>query len=408
MFKIALKDLKLFRSDKRGVLLTFLLPLSLITLFAFIFGGAGGGNKDSSPISLLISDLDKSDLSQKIITALDSEKSLHITRMNLDSAKELVTKGKENCVLVLHKGLSDSASSGNKLPIEFMFDGAKQIEVAITQQSVIGNIIPIIGTSGTEKKIISGFDAKNPGIDSVSRSFAHKMISEMFNGQNEKKENPSFIQMTPLVMEEENSLGLIHAVAGTAVMMLLFSIGNMGGGILSEKEDGTLKKLLYSPMHPNNILFGKMIAAIFVACAQLTAMFLYAHFVFGLEIGTNIPALAILILATAFAVSGFGIFLASFAKSRAQVQGLTTLIVLPMSAIGGSMFPTFAMPAFMQKISPFSLNYWSVNGFYDILWRHFPISEIAFLTKVGMLLLIGTVMLLIALRLFKRNVLKIA
>ena len=76
MFKIARKDLKLFLTDKRGVLLTFLLPISLITLFAFIFGGAGGEKNDATPISLLISDLDKTELSKKIVTALDSEKSL--------------------------------------------------------------------------------------------------------------------------------------------------------------------------------------------------------------------------------------------------------------------------------------------------------------------------------------------
>ena len=63
MFKIARKDLKLFLTDKRGVLLTFLLPISLITLFAFIFGGAGGEKNDATPISLLISDLDKTELS---------------------------------------------------------------------------------------------------------------------------------------------------------------------------------------------------------------------------------------------------------------------------------------------------------------------------------------------------------
>jgi ABC-type transport system involved in cytochrome c biogenesis permease component len=41
MFQIAGKDLKLFFADKRGMLLTFAVPIALITLFAFAFGGAG-------------------------------------------------------------------------------------------------------------------------------------------------------------------------------------------------------------------------------------------------------------------------------------------------------------------------------------------------------------------------------
>jgi hypothetical protein len=41
MLKLASKDLKLFFKDKRAVLLTFAIPMALITLFAFAFGGVG-------------------------------------------------------------------------------------------------------------------------------------------------------------------------------------------------------------------------------------------------------------------------------------------------------------------------------------------------------------------------------
>src|SRR6185295_9220703 len=129
---------------------------------------------------------------------------------------------------------------------------------------------------------------------------------------------------------------------------------------------------------------------------------------FGLTIWQNVPALVLMILATGFACSSFGVVLASFAKSRAQVKGLSTLIVLTMSAIGGSMIPTFAMPAFMQKMSYFSVNYWGVQGFYDIFWRGLPVSDSDFLTRVGVLIAIGLVLNFIAVKMFRKNVLAIA
>ena len=46
-----------------------------------------------------------------------------------------------------------------------------------------------------------------------------------------------------------------------------------------------------------------------------------------------------MILATAFACASFGIFIASIAKTRKQVESYSTLIILVMSAIGGSMVP---------------------------------------------------------------------
>lgn len=51
MFKIAFKDLKLISKDKRALILTLIVPIALISLFAFAFGGAGGSN-DAHPISI--------------------------------------------------------------------------------------------------------------------------------------------------------------------------------------------------------------------------------------------------------------------------------------------------------------------------------------------------------------------
>jgi len=205
----------------------------------------------------------------------------------------------------------------------------------------------------------------------------------------------------------DNSRGLVHSVAGTAIFMLLFSVAEIGESLLEEKQEGMLKKLLCSPMHPNNILYGKMIFANIISIAQLSIIFVYAWLVFGLVILHHLPSLVLMIFVTAYACSSFGVFLASFSKSRQQVQGLSKLIVLVMSGIGGSMIPIFIMPEFMQKISVFTVNYWGVQGFYDIFWRLLPLTDITFLSRVFVLFSIGTVLNFIALLMFKKNILKI-
>jgi len=78
-----------------------------------------------------------------------------------------------------------------------------------------------------------------------------------------------------------------------------------------------------------------------------------------------------------------------------------------MSAIGGSMVPIFIMPEFMQKISVLSVNYWGIQGFYDIFWKLLPLTDITFLSRVLALIFIGTLLNFIALLMFKKNILKI-
>lgn len=204
----------------------------------------------------------------------------------------------------------------------------------------------------------------------------------------------------------DNLLGLIQSVAGTAILMLLFSVSGIGASLLDEKQEGMLKKLLCAPIHPNQILLGKMVYANIISIFQLLIMFIYAWLAFGLDIMHHIPSLLLMIIVTAYACSGFGVFLASFAKSRQQVQGVSTLIIMIMSAIGGSMIPIFVMPAFMQKIAVISVNYWAVQGFYDIFWKLLPLTDITFLSRVFILMGIGTLLNFIALQMFRKNILK--
>lgn len=207
--------------------------------------------------------------------------------------------------------------------------------------------------------------------------------------------------------DEDNLVGIVHVVAGTSVMMLLFSVAGIGESLLEEKQEGMLKKLLCSPMPPNHILYGKMVFATIISIIQLSIMFVYSWLVFGLDIVPHLPSLVLMIVAIAYACSSFGILLASFAKSRKQVQALSTAIILVMSGIGGSMIPLFIMPEIMQKFAVLSVNYWGIQGFYDIFWRLIPLKDITLLSKVFVLLCIGSSLNFIALLMFKKNILKI-
>ncbi len=396
------KDLKLFFSDKRGVLLTFLLPIILITLFAFAFGGIRGSNSKSKPIELLLADLDKTNESKTIIAKLDTLASINLIPTELKKAEELVKKGKAVGVLVFKKGFQEAINSGEQLPLELKYDAAREIEMGMLQSVLMQELMSSIGQTKIKSTISTYLDTNFAGLDDQIKN---KILSDTNNGNS--MTDTMELKMTAIVKEDtkKGNVGLIQAVAGTAIMMLLFSIAAISGGLLDEKEAGTFKRLLYAPLKPTDILFAKMGTALLLSILQLTVMLVFAWLAFGLPIFKDITSLLVLILAIAFAVSSFGIFLVAIAKTRQQLQGLSTIIIMLMSAIGGSMIPLFVMPAIMRKIAVISINYWGIEGFYDIFWRNLPLIDI--LPKISILLVIGLVMTLISIRLFKRNTLKL-
>ncbi len=400
MLKLFKKDLILFFHDRRSVILTFLLPLILITLFAFAYGGIGKYNGRSEPVKMLISDLDQTISSKEIASTIDSLQDVRITNSDSLKAKELVIKGEYAAALIIHKGLQDSLNTGSSIPIEIIYDRSREMEIGIIQQNLVNALMSTAGEIIVRKNIEKYLDDQFPGFDkNISRNIINTVIKK-------DKKNVS-IKWTSIVgMKNDTKLGLIQAVAGTAILMLLFSVAGVGTGILEEKENGTINRLLYSPVKGSAILYGKMLFAFFISILQLTSMFLFAGIAFNLDLGVNIPALILMIIATAFAVSGLGIFLAAIARTRQQAQNLSTIIILIMSAIGGSMIPLFIMPAVLQKIALLSVNYWGIQGFYDIFWRTLPLKEI--LPKISILLIIGIIPTLVSIQLFKKKIMKLS
>lgn len=408
MIKLALKDLKLFIADRRAMILGFAVPIALISLFAFAFGAVGNDERSDEAREIVMADEDQTAASKQLIVQLDSLKEYNVYTTTTDSAETMVKKGREVAILIIHKGYSDSMKNGSRPPLEFKYDAGQDVEVKILEGSLIGKLMGIIGSKSIEKSAFAQFDQAYPDMDAVMKEKIHAQIASNFAPGEMKEEAESFITSTALVVEKQNSPGLIHAVSGTAIMMLLFSVVGMGASLLDEKEKGTLKKLLYSPLKPERILLSKIISVNLISILQLIVMFLFSWLAFGLDIMHHLPSLLLTIVAAAFACSSFGVLLASIAKSRQQIQGLSTLIVLVMSCIGGSMIPTFSMPSIMQKLSVLSVNYWSIQGFYDIFWRMLPITDTTFLNRILVLILIGLGMNLIALFMFRKNILKIA
>jgi ABC-2 type transport system permease protein len=121
------------------------------------------------------------------------------------------------------------------------------------------------------------------------------------------------------------------------------------------------------------ILAGKWLFLTLMGMAQLTVMFLWGALAFGLPLFSHLPGFFVMTAATACAAAALGLVLASLARSRAQLSGFSTILILTMSALGGSMFPRFLMTEGMQRIGLVTFNAWALDGYLKVFWRHAPV-----------------------------------
>ncbi len=146
--------------------------------------------------------------------------------------------------------------------------------------------------------------------------------------------------------------------------------------MLDEAESGTLDRVLSSRVTMTSLLLGKLVYNSLLAFTQLVVMFVWGWAVFQLDFWSHIPGFVVMGVCTALAVAAFGMLLASTCQTRAQLGALSTLVILIMSSIGGSMFPRFLMPEAMQKAGLLTINAWAIDGFTKIFWRDEPVSHL--------------------------------
>jgi len=102
------KDLKLFFSDRRSVVVGILVPIVLASFFGYLFGGQRG-DAETSKVSVLMIDQDGSDISHDLMAQLAGDRMLNVKPSTLDAAREAVRKGKATAAIVVPKDFGRNA-----------------------------------------------------------------------------------------------------------------------------------------------------------------------------------------------------------------------------------------------------------------------------------------------------------
>lgn len=400
MLALILNNLKLFFNDKKAVVLTFALPIGLTSLFMFVFGGTSGGDeRGMSEFEIGVADLVQNNASQQTVVDLDSSESYQV-EMVKDSTElvDMVYKGKLDGGVIIYED-----ADTKKISYVLVLDGSKEVENAMLKPS-LG--FQLMGDNGGMKEIIfSKIKEDFPDFNDSDKVAFDDNFSSLQDIDFTKMQE-SGLKTRVLKPESGINPGAIQAISGTALMTLLFSVAGMGAGIIEEKEKGTLRRILLSPIRPLDFMFAKFFSSIIIAFLQLALTLVFCWLVFDFPIFARPLELALLILFTAATCAAFGILLAGIADSRKQIESLSTIVVLLMSLLGGSMIPAFVMPPLMQKFSMITINYWAGEGFFDLFYRDVTFSY--FSIKLGILLLYCAILLSVSIFLFRKKLARIA
>jgi len=380
------------RRDRAALMLSFIVPIVFFSIFAGIFGA----QKSKTPrTTVVVSDLDRSDSSRRLIEALKRESALEVilspkksaTPFDAASAEAFVRAGDAPVALVVPKGFGATRirfNAANDGPaFRLMSDSADpiadQVVGGLLQKTMMMSMPEMMMDAG-----VSEVDRWSGGLTPQQKAAldqnmkSYRAFSARTPAANTTSSDSLIrIEKTDVVGQNKSNVVAALYAAGIGVMFLLFTASNAGGALLEENESGTLDRILTTRLTLTQLLLGKLVYLWTLGFTQICVMFVWGAIAFRLQLIEHIGGFLIMALTTSLATSAFGLLLASVCRTRAQLGAMSTLVVLSLSAIGGSMFPRFLMPAGLQKAGLVLFNSWALEGFTNVFWRELPLQSLA-------------------------------
>lgn len=188
--------------------------------------------------------------------------------------------------------------------------------------------------------------------------------------------------------------------AAQSVLFALFA-GQFGVlGILQERKQGTLQRMVTTPTNRYVILAGNLMGTFATIVFQISLLLISLMFIaslvegqLALIWGTNLLAIIVLVLALAVCVAGLGVMIVGAVRTPEQVSAFGIIFNMVMGLVGGA----FGFPA-MLPVGYISPIYWGVDGFTKLSRGNTAIG-----LNIGVLLVIGAILFAIGTWLFNRR-----
>jgi ABC-2 type transport system permease protein len=161
-------------------------------------------------------------------------------------------------------------------------------------------------------------------------------------------------------------------VPSYTVMFAFFLVLTVGWLFVSERRQGTLKRLRAAPLSQAQILAGKLLPCFVLSLAQGFFLLAAGKLVFGMSWGSEPLWLMAVVFSTSLAAMGLALLVASVARTETQVAIYGTLLVLILAGMSGCLMPRELMPEQMKQISRVTPHAWALDAYTQLLLNPAP------------------------------------
>lgn len=328
---IARKNLLSLRHDRRTVGFLVGMPLLMIAIFGYTFGGTAKNldvyivNQDQSPANV--------SLASVIINDIGTRDTLHV---------KAVYEGGESGAATISLVQEKVKDAHAKAAIIFGPTFTQSIRVAL---DAIRN-----GSQAVPGIISLYIDGTNPNVASA-------IIADLQVSIQKTLVSPGVGIAPPVATVPNYAYGqgarfidfFAPGVMGLAAMMVTFMLSIIS--FVHERSAFTLDRLLSTPVTEGEIVAGYALAFGFVGLLQSIVILSAAIILFQISIVGNVLLVLAVIFIFGIGNQGLGFLLSSIAKNEFQAIQFLPIILFPSILLAGVFWPIEAVPTLLRPVS---------------------------------------------------------
>lgn len=361
------KDLRLFLTDRRAVVMSFAAPIVIASFFGSIFSSVQG-MAQRARMAVSVVDRDGGPIARAIVAALRDDQHLVVTVSAPDDAWVAVRAGTAVVAVVIPPRFGDEVGraffggASGKPELKFLYDPSRSAELAMVRGILTEQVMRVVSRELWPGHYTFPYDVREEAVTAR----AHVAYNSY-----------------------------AHAFAGMGVQFLLFAAIDLGIGILLDRQRGLWKRVRSAPLSRATLLGGKAASGGLITLATLLVSFGFAMLVFRVRIEGSVVGFLAVSVASALMATTFGLLVAALGGTPAATRGIATFAVLVVVMLGGAWVPTFFFPSWLQQLTVVVPARWAMDGLDAMTWRGLPLSAAMMPTAVllGFAVLFGALAL---------------
>jgi ABC-2 type transport system permease protein len=366
LLAVAVNDLKVEFADRSAWVSFLLVPLIFTVVIGVATAGLGGDPKADPRSPAALVDQDGGPLATAFAAALAQSKAVRFQTVSESRAQDLLKSKDVQAVITLPPGFSADLTAGRSVTVGLKLAAADNSSLVFGAE-VQAAVAKVSGTVLAAQESVAEAQARRPFATAAERDSYFQSALKLAG----QAAAPVQVDATESAAAARLSTpgGYTLSSPGQMVTWVLATLLAGAELLVAERERGTLRRLLTTPVAQWTILGGKVLGRFAMGLGQMALMIGFGQWVLGVRWGNSPLALTMVAACFALAATALGLCLSTLARTQQQTATMTSLGVFLLAPLGGAWVPLEITPPAFQTLAQIFPTTWAMRGFTNVVVR---------------------------------------